>query len=105
MFVTDEWIVARACVHPATVRRWRARGEFPPALQRLAELEHYGELGHIDERWREWRIVAGELVAPNGERYTPGVILALALRLQQLNELERLARAPRRGPLGVFDRL
>lgn len=105
MFVTDEWIIERAGVHRTTVTRWRAARKFPPMLQRLAELELGGELGLIDPRWMGWRVAGGELVAPNGDHFAPGIILALALRLQQLGELERLSRAPRRGPVAVaFDR-
>lgn len=102
MYATDEWIAERAGVHRATVRRWRASRKFPLALERLAAIELEGELGMIHKGWHGWRLTAaGQLVSPDGEHYTPGVILALALRIQQSHERERIARAPRRGPLAA----
>jgi hypothetical protein len=93
VFATDTWIIERARVHRSTVSRWRARREFPPALQRLAELELNGRIELIHDAWTGWRIDArtGELVTPGGERYSAGEIWALPIRAQMLHELERRA--------------
>lgn len=100
MFATDAWIIERARVHRSTVSRWRARRAFPPALERLAELELEGRLELIHEAWNGWRIDArsGELVAPGGERYRAAELAALPIRAQLLHELERRVR---RDPLRV----
>lgn len=90
MHVTDDWLLERTGVHRSTVARWRSSGKYPPAVRRLAAIEHHGELELVCCHWQGWRLDAreGVLVSPEGERYTPGVIRALALRSQQLRALQ-----------------
>lgn len=100
LHVSDDWLIERAGVHRSTVARWRASGKYPPAIRRLAALER-GELELLCCHWSGWRLdtCEGVLVSPEGERYTPGVIRALALRSQQVRALEqRLETRP------TFDR-
>lgn len=97
MFATDDWLIDRARVHRSTVSRWRARRAFPPAIERLAELELHGRLELIHSAWSGFSIDArtGELIMPGGERYRAGELLAMPIRAQQVRELERaLARRP-----------
>lgn len=105
MFATDDWLIERARVHRSTVARWRARRAYPPALERLAELELYGRLELIHDAWTGFRIDArnGDLIMPGGERYRAGELLALPLRAQHVAELERqLRRRPLRAALARF---
>lgn len=90
MHVTDDWLLERTGVHRSTVARWRATGKYPAAVRRLAALER-GELELLCFHWAGWRLDVreGVLVSPEGERYTPGVIRALALRSQQVGALQR----------------
>lgn len=97
MFATDDWLIERARVHRSTVARWRSTRRFPPALQRLAELELEGRLELIHDAWAGFMIDArtGELILPGGLRYRAGELLALPIRAQYLHELERrVRRAP-----------
>lgn len=104
MFVTDDWLIERAGVHRSTVARWRARRAYPPAIERLAELEVHGRLELIHDAWAGFTIDrrTGELVTPGGERYRAGELLALPIRAQLLHELERQVR---RGPLPIWTRI
>jgi hypothetical protein len=81
--------------------RWRASRRFPPALERLAELELEGRLELIHTAWSGFSIDArtGELVMPGGQRYRVGELLALPIRAQLLRELERRVRS------GALERL
>lgn len=99
MFATDAWLIERSGVHRATVARWRARREFPPALVRLAELELEGQLALIHPAWAGFAIDprTGELVMPGGERYRAGELLAIPLRTQHLQELQRVLERRRPG--------
>jgi len=98
MFATDDWLIARTRVHRSTIARWRAARRFPPALERLVELELAGRLELIHAAWTGFAIDArtGELVMPGGERYRAGELLALPIRAQLIHELQRQLR---RGPL------
>lgn len=95
MHVTDDWLQSRAGVHRSTVARWRATRRYPPAVARLAEIEAHGRLELIHAHWDGWRIDShrGELVSPQGARYTPGAIMALGLRSQQVVALQQALNA------------
>ena len=46
-------------------------------------------------RWAGWRFHDGELLAPGGDRFTPGQVLSLRLQMQRNAELDREVRALR----------
>jgi hypothetical protein len=73
-------------------RRWRAARRLPAKYLALLE-QRAGELGALDAAWNGWRLFRGELIDRDGNRYRPGDVVAIPLRRQQLQELERRARA------------
>lgn len=87
--------IAKGCsVSLDTARRWKRRGRMPAPMHRLLELTAHGELGGVAPAWAGWRLAcrAGELVSPEGWRFTPGEIRALPLRYGQISGLERQVR-------------
>ncbi len=75
----------------STARRWKRRGRAPGRYARLLELAG-GELGALSIAWRGWRLVEGDLVNPEGERFAVGQVRALRLNQQLVAELERQLR-------------
>lgn len=54
------------------------------------------ELAQLDAAWRGWRLAGGELVSPEGWRFTPGAVRAGELyrrRIAELGERDRADRA------------
>lgn len=90
-------------VHLDTARRYKRSGRMPRAIARYLELRLAGELGFVDTAWRGFRLVAGQLVTPEGATLRPGEIRAVPIRLQQIAELERLAAEPRQWNLALED--
>lgn len=54
-----------------------------------------GDLPGTAEAWTGWRFHDGELLAPGGDRFTPGQVLSLRLQMQRNSELDRELRALR----------
>lgn len=76
-----------------TVRRWRAAGMMPRWAFNVLTLLLQRPLGMLDEEWDGWHLRTGTIEAPNGWRFTPGELMAIPLRLQQIAALElELAR-------------
>jgi hypothetical protein len=69
-----------------TRRRWQAHGI--PARVRASA----GDLGAIDDGWRGWRLIRGELVSPEGWKYRPGELYALPILRERVRALERETR-------------
>lgn len=63
-------------------------------MQRLLELTLEGELGAVAAAFAGWRLDArhGELVSPEGWRFTPGEIRAIPFRYGQIRGLQRQVR-------------
>lgn len=88
-------IAERCAVHPDTARRWKRTGNLPIGAQRLLAAVHDHDLGSISPPWAGWCIRDGDLVAPNGERFTPGLVMAGKYHKQRAADLERELRTPR----------
>lgn len=80
--------------HEDTARRWKRASRVPKWLLRLVALVAHGELGEIDEHWRGWRVVRGQIVSPEGWTATPGDIRALPLMRQQIAVYQADRRLP-----------
>ena len=74
--IHDAHLVELTGVHPVTVRRWKKLVRLPCWLERLVRVCVHGELADVDPAWRGWRLIAGELVSPEGWTYTPGAVRA-----------------------------
>lgn len=79
-------------VHEKTLYRWRTGRCKIPGHQRQAIRMLLGDLPGTDGRWRDWRFVQGELIAPGGDRFSAGQVLSLVLLRQQLSAQERELR-------------
>lgn len=76
-----------------TVRRWRASGLIPQWAFDLLTLLLYRPLGMLAEEWDGWHLRTSVIEAPNGYQFTPGELMSIPLRLQQIRALElELAR-------------
>lgn len=82
----------RLPVSGETRRRWRRRGLPPVPALAIKLLE--GDLGEISPAWGGWLLQAGELLAPNGDRWLPGFLLAWSYERQLLQSLRRQAAEP-----------
>jgi hypothetical protein len=93
--------------HITTARRWKRLPALPTWLCRLVRVLVDGELAEIDQAWDGWRIVAGELIAPEGWAFTAGEIRALPFMRQQLAHLQALQRIPAQADLvdGTWEKL
>lgn len=93
-------VIAERCqVHPDTARRWKRTGNAPaPALALLRVLHDY-DLGAIAPAWTGWCVRGGDLVSPEGDRFTPGMVRAGQYHRQRASDLERELRTPRQLPL------
>lgn len=89
-YFSDAWACAVTGLHRTTVTRMRRDGRLRPELLRLAALELDGMLSLIHSAWEGWKLdrASGELVAPGGWSFSPGELLAVPLRYQQLRALE-----------------
>jgi hypothetical protein len=94
--IHDAHLVELTGVHPVTVRRWKKLAQVPRWLERLVRVCLRGELGEIDRTWSGWRIVRGELVSPEGWRFTPGAVRASYLWKQRAIEYGALDYRGRR---------
>ena len=75
--INAKQIAAWVHVTERTVRRWK-RGEDPPyAATQLVELLSTGNMGIVDKDWTGWALKDGLLVAPNGDRFSPGEVMSM----------------------------
>jgi hypothetical protein len=83
-------VIAEKCgVHPDTARRWKRTGNVPPAAVIAIRALYEHDLGAISGPWAGWSVRGGELVSPQGDRFTPGLVLAGKYHRQRCAELER----------------
>ena len=77
-------VIAEVCgVTTRTARRWK-RGEYPPlSALKIIRLHTTGELGEIDLKWANWRLMDGKLIAPHGEQFGTGDVMSVTF-LRQL---------------------
>lgn len=75
-------------VHRTTVRRWQAGQVQIPGHQRQVIKMLLGHLPGTDGRWRDWHFFKGELVAPNGQAFQAGDVMAIGLNRQRVQALE-----------------
>lgn len=91
---TPEQLAQLAGVSVRTARRWRSSGRMPRAARILIALRlGWLELGALCPAWRGWRLAGGAIVSPEGWTFTPGELLALPIRYQQLRLEERQVAA------------
>src|SRR6266404_800970 len=88
-------VIAKTCqVHPDTARRWKRTGCVPaPALALIGAL-HSHDLGAIAPAWQGWTLRDGDLVSPEGDRFTPGMVRAGQYHRQRAADLERALPRP-----------
>lgn len=99
-----EW----CAVSVRTARRWRARGTMPAMLAAWAAILTGGDLGSVDERWKGWRIQAGELYGPDlAHGFKPADVLSLPYVQAQVKHYQREQRFPRQADAlsGAYERV
>ena len=74
-------------VHRTTVRRWLAGRVAIPGKAHQVIRMLLGDLPGTDGKWTGWRFHDGDLVSPEGVRFTPGDVRAIPMRLQMVNQL------------------
>lgn len=72
--------------HPTTVRRWLRTKKFPNWVRKLEELA--ADLGELEREWRGWALRAGELVSPEGWRFTPPDVRCIPFMRGQIQALQ-----------------
>lgn len=77
-------LAGRAGVSVVTLRRWE-RTKHMPRWARILVALLLGELDAIDAAFKGWIIRHGELVSPEGWRFTPGEIRTIPLLYGQLD--------------------
>lgn len=82
-------------VHRTTVQRWLAGSVRIPGGQQLAVRSLLGDAPGTAGHWTGWRFHDGELLAPGGDRFTPGEVLSLRLQMQRAAQLDHEVRALR----------
>lgn len=100
---TDD-LATVAGVDISTARRWKQSARLPEPVRRLLEVVVLGRLDVLG--WRDWRLLQGELIGPDGWRFKPGEVMALPLLRQQLASYqtgERLWKALDPQPEGSSD--
>jgi len=70
-----------------TVRRWRASGLMPRWAFDLLTLLLYRPLGMLADDWDGWHLHTSKIEAPNGYQFTPGELMTIPLRLQEIAAL------------------
>jgi hypothetical protein len=76
-------------VHRTTVRRW-LKGEVQiPGHQLQVIRLLLGHLPGTEGQWAGWSFFKGELVAPNGNAFKAGDVLAIGLERQRVKALEQ----------------
>jgi hypothetical protein len=101
--VPVETIAAKCGVHPDTARRWKRTGNVPPTavIAIRALFEH--DLGAISGDWTGWSVRGDELISPEGDRFTPGMVRASAYHRQRCQEMDR--GRPQRADPHLFDNI
>jgi hypothetical protein len=83
-------VIAATCqVHLDTARRWKRQGHAPARALALIRLLHEHDLGATSEAWAGWVMREGDLVSPEGDRFTPGMVRAGKYHRQRARELDR----------------
>lgn len=75
-------------VHRTTVRRWLAGQVQIPGHQLQVIRMLLGHLPGTDGKWAGWSFFQGQLVAPNGQAFNAGDVMAIGLNRQRLMALE-----------------
>jgi len=89
---TTETLSTLTGAHHTTARRWKRLTELPRWLAILVRVVLEGELADVSAEFAGWCIRHGELVSPEGVRFTPGQIRALPFRLQQVQAMRARER-------------
>jgi hypothetical protein len=75
-------------VHRTTVRRWLAGTVQIPGHQRQVMRMLLGHLPGTEGQWAGWSFFQGALVAPTGDAFKAGDVLAIGLQRQRVQALE-----------------
>jgi hypothetical protein len=75
-------------VHRTTVRRWAAGRVQIPGHQHQVIRLLLGHLPGTDGQWSGWAFFKGDLVAPTGDAFKAGDVLAIGLQRQRVRALE-----------------
>src|SRR5437879_11349607 len=68
-----------AAVHVTTARRWLRRRCAPHLVECTLAYLRAGELGALSPTWSGWCVRGAHLIAPSGDTFTPGEVLAAPL--------------------------
>lgn len=76
-------------IHRTTVRRWLAGQVQIPGHQLQVIRMLLGHLPGTEGKWAGWSFFKGELVAPNGQAFGAGDVMAIGLERQRVKALEQ----------------
>jgi len=80
-------------VHEKTLYRWLTGRVQVPGRQHLAIKALLGELPGTAGQWPGWMFIQGELVSPEGTRFTAGSVRVSLLHKQQISALQQANEA------------
>lgn len=69
-----------------------SRNGIPQHLAKAAAALQGGNLAALSPTWSGWRVIAGQLVSPEGLHFTPGEIRGIPFRKAQIEEYQRQQR-------------
>lgn len=87
--LTAEELAALAAVHVTTARRWLRRRQAPHLVERTLGFLRAGELAPLSSTWSGWCVRGEHLIAPSGDMFTPGAVLAGPLELATIHAQRR----------------
>lgn len=86
-------VIAERCqVHPDTARRWKRQGHAPEGALTLIRALYNHDIGAIAPAWAGWSVIKGDLVSPQGDRFSPGMVLAGKYYREMARDGDRRAR-------------
>jgi len=86
-------------VHLDTARRWKRAGSVPARYKSLVALGTGSDLGALSVAWVGWSLRDGLLTAPEGWKFTPGEVLGIPIRHQEIAALKAERRRAQSLPL------
>ena len=85
--IGERQVLRELNVHEKTLYRWLTGRVQVSGRQHLAIKALLGDLPGTDGKWTGWMFIRGELVSPEGSRFTAGGVRAIPLQAQRLSAL------------------